>query len=223
MIRIVRDMLAVDTPDPRLIAFLQLHSEGNPFYIAEFLRAAIAKRLLRRDASGSWRYEADDGADIGALPLPAALRDIIAFRLAGLSKEAREIAEMVAVLGRETVGAVLDAALGRPRLLEGDAVLELVFRHVIEEHEPGTIRFVHDKIREIAYAGIAEGRRPSMHRAAGEALASYAERSGEVGQGLRLFRARGRARDVGRHVLRCGALLRARRRAVGGRPDARCH
>ncbi|MBL8739848.1 MAG: AAA family ATPase, partial [Myxococcales bacterium] len=108
MIRIVRDMLAVDTPDPRLITFLQLHSEGNPFFIAEFLRAAIAKRLLRRDESGSWRYEAEDGDDIGALPLPAALRDIIAFRLAGLSAEAREIAETVAVLGRETAGAVLE-------------------------------------------------------------------------------------------------------------------
>jgi len=181
MIRIVRDMLAVDTPDPRLIAFLQTHSEGNPFFIAEFLRAAITKRLLRRDGSGSWQYEVDDTHEhIDSLPLPAALRDIIAFRLAGLSAEARAVAEMLAVLGREAQGSVLDRAQRRTRLLEGDAVNELVLRNVVEEHEPGTIRFVHDKIREIAYASIDEGRRAGLHRSAGEALAAWAEPLGEA-------------------------------------------
>ena len=42
---------------------------------------------------------------------------------------------------------------------------ELVTRHVLEESEAaGRYRFVHDKLREMAHAGIPDERRRQMHR-----------------------------------------------------------
>ena len=54
----VADMLAMDRPPQAFTEFLGRESEGNPFFVAEYLRAAIAEGVLARDESGdagSWR------------------------------------------------------------------------------------------------------------------------------------------------------------------------
>ena len=46
---IVRDMLGSNEVDDRFVAHLARRSGGNPFFVAEFLRAAVAEGVLRRD------------------------------------------------------------------------------------------------------------------------------------------------------------------------------
>ncbi|NUP05938.1 MAG: protein kinase [Polyangiaceae bacterium] len=182
VVRVVSDMLAVEVPDPRLVSFLLARSEGNPFFIAEYLRAAIGRELLRRDDRGIWHYEAEggSGASIDALPLPRTIQDVIAMRIAGLSIEATNIARIMAVLGRELDDQLLDVALGTSRVLESDGLRELLRRQVLEDRGNGRVRFVHDKLREVTYGGIAEADRPAAHLAAARALESWGERAGEI-------------------------------------------
>ena len=82
---IVRDMLGVSELDERFVRFLAQRSEGNPFFIAEYLRTAVAEGLLQRDQAGRWRLAALSDADLaqpeqsgGILLLPAALRQLVA-------------------------------------------------------------------------------------------------------------------------------------------------
>jgi tetratricopeptide (TPR) repeat protein len=207
---IVGDMLALE-PAPRLFArHLARHSEGNPFFVAEYLRAAVAEGLLWREqgvwqvaeptgqAEGGARREEPAGtkqtfagarsdasrrataADYEAMPLPTTLRDLVSKRLDGLGRDARRLAEAAAVLGRESDLAVLGPMLGTRReapphdeaLL--DALDELLRRQVLEVPTPGRLRFVHDKIREVAYMRLRKDRRKSLHRAAAESITSGA-------------------------------------------------
>jgi serine/threonine protein kinase/tetratricopeptide (TPR) repeat protein len=171
----VRDMLALDRTPERFVRFLARHSEGNPFFVAEYLRTALQLGVLWRDALGRWQV-AEVGADAAdealyeMLPLPATVRELVGCRLDALDPDARRLAELAAVLGREVDPSVLGtmAGLGSAQGLAG--VLDLLERHVLEETEHGQVRFVHDKIREVAYERLDHARRQALHRAAAETI-----------------------------------------------------
>ncbi|HSP79306.1 MAG TPA: hypothetical protein VLQ93_12300, partial [Myxococcaceae bacterium] len=59
---------------------------------------------------------------------------------------------------------------GLGELQEWEAVEELRARHVLEDMGGGRLRFVHDKLREIAYEGISPERRRTLHREVALAL-----------------------------------------------------
>jgi serine/threonine protein kinase/tetratricopeptide (TPR) repeat protein len=167
---IVADMLAMNPPPDALVHVLHRRSEGNPFFVAELLRTAVAERLLYRE-QGAWRVVGGHGEDeYEALPLPGSLRDLVGRRLDGLSEPARALVEVAAVLGREVDGEILRpvSALGDADAL--GAVKELLSHQVVEEVRAGRFRFVHDKLREIAYARIPDERRRALHRGAAQAL-----------------------------------------------------
>jgi predicted ATPase len=178
---IIREMLATDEP-PRcrpgpaaeaphecLLRQLARRSQGNPFFVAELLRASVAGGMLYRDEGGCWRVHlpsAEAGED---LPLPESLHDLIVRRLDGLSPAARRCLETAAVFGRESEADLLEEA----GLLEADllaALQELLAAQVLEECQPGLFRFLHDKLREVVYAQVPAGRRRELHRAAALAV-----------------------------------------------------
>ncbi|WP_437590607.1 serine/threonine-protein kinase [Sorangium sp. So ce1000] len=181
--RMVRDMLALEEPPEAFLQYLFEQSEGNPFFIAEYLRAAIQERMIYRDEAYAWRIRA--GAEGAAaesvraprgsqppapLPLPGSLRELVARRLSGLSREALALARLASVLGRELEEPLLLGAAGLAEVEAMDALAELTRRHVLEETEPGRLGFVHDKLREIVYAGTPEPERRALHAAAARAI-----------------------------------------------------
>ncbi|XXX77898.1 AAA family ATPase [Sorangium sp. So ce134] len=182
--RMVRDMLALDEPPEPLVRYLFEQSEGNPFFIAEYLRAAIQERMIYRDEAYVWRIRASaEGAAAEALaraarasqpppslPLPGSLRALVARRLSGLSPGALALARLASALGRELEERLLLGAAGLAEVEAMDALAELAGRHVLEEAEPGQLRFVHDKLREVVYAGIPEPERRALHGAAARAI-----------------------------------------------------
>ncbi|WP_437636106.1 serine/threonine-protein kinase [Sorangium sp. So ce854] len=181
--RMVRDMLALDEPPEAFVRDLFEQSEGNPFFIAEYLRAAIQERMIYRDEAYAWRIRAgDEGAAAelsraarasqppATLPLPGSLRELVARRLSGLSPGALALARLASVLGREIEERLLLDAAGLAEVEAMDALAELADRHVLEATEPGQLRFVHDKLRETVYAGIAAPERRALHGAAARAI-----------------------------------------------------
>jgi serine/threonine protein kinase/predicted ATPase len=171
----VRDMLALAAAPEAFARFLARHSEGNPFFVAEYLRVAVAEGLLYRDAAGMWQV-AEEGEEeateavYAALPLPGSVRELVGRRLAGLSEPARGLLEAACVLGREA-DTELALRLAEQAGLPGAAVHlealdELIRRQVLEETGAGRLRFVHDKIREAAYERLGPRLRTGLHRAA---------------------------------------------------------
>ena len=171
--RMVSDMLAMDRPPEPFISFLLDQSEGNPFFIAEYLHAAVEEGLLARDGAGAWRIRQPPGATgsgIAALPVPRSLRDLVVRRLSGLGAPARALARMAAVLGRDMEERVLVAAASVEELEAMEGLAELAARHVLEGAGPGRLRFVHDKLRGILYGDIPQQERRALHAAAARAL-----------------------------------------------------
>ena len=179
VIEMVAGMLALREPPEALIDFLMEESAGNPFFIAEYLRAAIGERVLRRGASGQWSIGESAGTPESlrsALPMPGGMRDLMIRRIGQVSRAARALAEMAAVLGRELDGELLLDALvavdgrasERTDGTSGDraALDELRRAQILEEGERGRLRFVHDKMREHVYEALEPVRRSTMHHAA---------------------------------------------------------
>jgi tetratricopeptide (TPR) repeat protein len=168
---IVGDMLAMDRPPEAFVKVLARRSSGNPFFVAEYLRTAVAEGLLYRQR-GAWRVDAEQATEESyeALPLPGSLRELVGRRLHGLGADVGALVDVAAVLGREFDGDLLVAVAGVERDAALVAIKELLARQVIEETVPGRFRFVHDKLREIAYERVAEGRRASLHREAAHTI-----------------------------------------------------
>ncbi|UQA55960.1 serine/threonine-protein kinase PknK [Polyangium aurulentum] len=174
----VAGMLALGEPPMNLVGFLAERSDGNPFFVAEYLRAAIAEGLLGRDHVGRWQLRGESGDDEDRVPasltLPGTLAELIERRLGKLGDVDRALVDRAAVLGREFDAALLGATAALEEHVLLQALEELRVRQVIEEHKPGRMRFVHDKLREIALTNISPERRVELHRDAALALEARA-------------------------------------------------
>jgi len=172
---LVADMLAVDAPPPALIDFLAHHSRGNPFFVAEYLRTATAEGLLRRGAHQRLRLvrptdPSDASADVTELALPLTMPELVGRRLDGLSPVARRLATYASVIGRELDLEVLATAAGATEAQALEGVAELVARQVLEPTDDGALRFVHDKLCEIAYERQDTAELAVLHGAVGDAI-----------------------------------------------------
>ena len=171
---LISDMLA-SRASSELGHYVAAQSEGNPFFVAEYLRAAVEVGLLHRDGSGRWVLEQGNRrrAPELRLPLPGALRELVQRRIDGLSPDAAALLRAAAVMGREMdVASLLDAGgLGEARGF--DAIDELVRRHVLEDTGDERLRFTHDKLREVSYDAIDGDARPAVHRRVAEVLEAH--------------------------------------------------
>jgi hypothetical protein len=166
----VGDMLALDEVPALLIARISAASDGNPFFVAEYLRAAVDEGWIVRELGGTWRFAAS------ARPLPGSLRELLDLRLLALSAPARAMIEVASVLGRELEADLLVATAGLTETESVDALKELVARALFEELDRDRFRFAHEKLREAADDGLPADLRRVLHRRA--ALAIERRRSG---------------------------------------------
>jgi eukaryotic-like serine/threonine-protein kinase len=199
----VADMLALEHRPQLFVRFLARHSEGNPFFVAEYLRTAVAEGVLYRAEDGRWQVSETDAAVstealYERLPLPCSLRELVGRHLGSLSSEARALAEAAAVLGREVDTSLLARVSGHA---DGgaSAAAELLRRQVLEAAGAGSLRFLHDKLREVAYDRIEPARRRALHQEAAHALEASFGTGAEEHAAL-----------LGQHWERAGAALRAR-------------
>jgi eukaryotic-like serine/threonine-protein kinase len=160
---LVRDMLAVVDPPKTFISALTRASGGNPFFVAEYLRAAIVDGTLRRSETGAWRFDAVE------LPQAPRIEAIIGRRIDALSPDARAMLSALVVLDRN---ADTDVAAAMAELSDSDAleaVRELTARQIVETRER-IINVLHDALRETAYRRLERDTRRSLHRRAADLL-----------------------------------------------------
>ena len=168
VLRVASDMLgAKSVPEPHVEAIAD-RSRGNPFFVGECLRMLVAEGRLCREA-GRWAWTLD-GAPLDAL-LPLRIEDLLRRRIGAGAEDAAELLRVASVLGREVELPLVAGLAGMS--LDGVRrhVDELVEAQLLERAGADRARFVHDKIREVAYSGLAEERRRALHGAAAAALA----------------------------------------------------
>ncbi|MBI2567812.1 MAG: protein kinase [Candidatus Schekmanbacteria bacterium] len=189
----VADMLAMDQPPGELAERLHRYSEGNPFFVAEYLRAAIAAGLLQRDPQGRWQPAGEDWD----LALPKSLERLVQRRITDLPAAALKVAQAAAVVGREARLELLGTVTGLDEAELFLAWSELRRREVLDEASGGCLRFAHETIREATYAALSKEEREPLHRLVAEGLEGLV---GELDEHLS---------ELGRHWEEAGERERA--------------
>jgi len=139
-----------------------VRGEGNPFFLEELARAR--------------RQETDSRSDSA---IPTTVQDVLAARIDQLGAGDKSAVQVASVLGREFSLDLIES------VWDGDGALlpaldELKRREFLHEQHGGAERtfvFKHALTRDVAYDGLLEERRRSLHARAGAAVEhSYADR-----------------------------------------------
>lgn len=123
-------------------------TEGNPLFVVETMRA-------------QWT---DSGASATSLVLPPKVQAVIQARLAQLSRPARDLAGVAAIIGRSFSADVLSAACDYDEATVVRSMDELWQRRIVREQGVSSYDFTHDRLREVAYAELQPAHRRQLHR-----------------------------------------------------------
>lgn len=107
-----RQLLAELLPSGKLALdayrFILDRSDGNPYYMEEFLRLLIEQHYLQ-DEDGVWRTRAD--RPLKDLPLPDSLDSLIRSRVDSLTNQQRQLLQVLAVIGHSVSASLLSRTM----------------------------------------------------------------------------------------------------------------
>ena len=174
--RLFGDALSASTDDvASLAAFVCEKTAGNAFFVLQLLTMLYEANLVAFDAQAArWRW------DIEAIRRRGATDDVVELtsaKLLRLSSRALGCAKLAACIG-DTFGLALLSGLAREHggervdATEGTTesdLAESVREGLVVRRERG-YEFVHDRVREAAYALVPEAERPALHLDIGRQL-----------------------------------------------------
>lgn len=150
----VCEMLASDRGSDAWRELVLEEAAGNPFFVAEYLHAAVHTGALKRAPLGRW--EPVQGA---SLTTPGTLRKIFDGWFDALEPDTQRVVRLLSAAGREfEAGELFEPSSTTVRALQ-----HLTVRGVLEPAENGRLRFVHDRFRQHAYGTMPEDARSSSH------------------------------------------------------------
>jgi DNA-binding CsgD family transcriptional regulator len=143
--------LLPEPPSPSLVGAIHDRTMGSPFFVEELIAALTMRDALRVGRHGLELAERDE------VPVPETIREAVLVGLSDLSPAARQAAETAAVIGQSFD---LDVAAS---LAPEDGLAELAALGLLEEREPGQVRFRHALAQEALYAEVPWSRRRNLH------------------------------------------------------------
>ncbi len=199
---IVFDLVG-DSLGSRLLAQrLHKETEGNAYFVTEFLRALQAKGVITgRGANRKLTLEPDELAT-GHLEIPLGVRQMMKSRLDAVSKSDRRVLEVLAVGGREVDLDVLLDVLDEDEEDVLDVLDRLLAQGIIRERRAGELvlhSVTHRKFADVVYRDLDPDRRSRNHRqmaaalelhyaqnpAALEVVGEHYRRAGDAGKAYR--------------------------------------
>ena len=151
-----------------LVDEMYRHTEGNPLFVLETLRA------LRDDARLCWEDNRwREVQPVDQLPIPDSLRQIVQRRLARTSPSTRSILEVAAVIGNAFDLDVLEQAWGMGTEAVLEALDELLRCHLVREGQDPFARdyvFDHHLTRDLVLEALPSTRCQRLHRRVAQAL-----------------------------------------------------
>jgi class 3 adenylate cyclase/tetratricopeptide (TPR) repeat protein len=153
--------------DEKVGAAWMRQTEGNPFFIEELLRHLIEEGSLYQGPDGRWTTT-KPLADLG---VPHRVREVVARRLARLSKPAHQLLQAAAAFDGSFRFDVVQTMAGLSELEALDALDEvLAIRLLTPAGGPETYIFLRTLIRQTVYQEFSPSRQVRLHRRAAEAL-----------------------------------------------------
>lgn len=149
----------------RLVAYLERHAEGNPFFATELIRALKEKGLV---ALSGERWEL---AKLDRVVVPPLLQQVIELRVSRLGDATRTVLAIAAVIGQDVPLSLWSAVAGLEKAELFDTVDQAIDAHILEADDAGTVvRFVHALTRDALYDSIMPFRRSAWHSQVADAL-----------------------------------------------------
>lgn len=149
------------------LAFLYRHTEGNPLFIAQLLRALVEEGAIWYNGS-RWEW-----SPVSELRLPAGRRALIAQRLARFSSSTQAVLGTAAIIGREfDVSLLVGAGAGSEaavKLAISEASTAGLLRSTYERKVSG-FAFVHDEIAEVLVEMIPRTQLRQLHLRVAQSL-----------------------------------------------------
>jgi PAS domain S-box-containing protein len=154
-----------------LAKLLHAKTDGNPFFVIQFLSSLVEEGLLAFDHDGArWIWDIDR---IHAKDYTDNVVELMVGKLARLPIETQNALRQLACLGNIAESTALSMILGMSEE-QLDTVLWPARHQEMVERAGGAYRFVHDRIQEAAYALIPERLRGETHLRIGRLLAARA-------------------------------------------------
>jgi eukaryotic-like serine/threonine-protein kinase len=192
-----------DTLGSRLLAQrLHKETEGNPYFITEFLRSLVARKVIREvDGVHQLVLEAEEVAQ-DHLEIPPGVRQMMKSRLEGVKALDRTVLEVLSVGGRDMDLDVLLDVLDLDEEDVLDALDRLIKAGIVRERRSGETvlhTVTHRKFADVVYRDLTPERRANMHRkmaaalelhyaqnpAALEVVGEHYRRAGDAGRAYR--------------------------------------
>jgi DNA-binding CsgD family transcriptional regulator len=198
---IVMGMFGVDKSATRhFSALLYDRTRGNPFFVEETLKSLVQSETLKQ-TDGRWT-----GWQMETLQLPSTIRDVVSARVDRLSRNARTLANLAAVIGTrapyDTLARV--SGLSQPEIVAG--LDELLAQRVLEETgSVAAIRydFTHPLLQQVIYSELGQARAQMLHATIAEALeAHYGDAAPAHADELALHFARAHSPTLARKAVR---------------------
>ncbi|HEY7396116.1 MAG TPA: AAA family ATPase [Gemmatimonadaceae bacterium] len=160
------------------LAFLYRHTEGNPLFIAQLLRALVEDGAIWHSGI-RWEW-----SPVSELRLPAGRSALIGKRLSRFSSSTQAVLATAAIVGREFDIALLVAAGAGSepavKLALSEAVTAGLLTHT-RERKQGSFAFAHEEIAEVLVESIPRDRMQQLHLRVAQALErNRRDRAGEI-------------------------------------------
>ncbi|HET7291745.1 MAG TPA: sigma 54-interacting transcriptional regulator [Vicinamibacteria bacterium] len=178
---LVADCLKGDDEDTASLAELvTAKTEGNPFFVIQFLKSAWQEGLLRFDPAGRrfcFRLE-----EIEKAPMTQNVIDLMSRKLQRLSPRAQRVLTLAACVGNRFDLATLaivseqppEAAFAQLREALDEGLLLRSASYATASPDPDgpehAYEFLHDRVQQAAYARLPEDSRRRLHLAVGRLL-----------------------------------------------------
>lgn len=204
--QMVYELVGEDLASRVFAARLHRETEGNPYFVTEFLRTLMAKGVIARSGA-AWKLTL--GADeiaTGHLDIPPGIRQMMRSRLSVLKAKDRKVLDVLAVSGREVdLDVLLDVLLDWEEDDLVAAMDHLLGAGIIRERRVGqTVYYAvtHRKFADVVYRDMNPESRATLHKAIAEVLE------------LRYTNSPAALEVVGEHYRRAGDSARAYRYLV---------
>lgn len=181
VIQLVADILKCTPERARALAKLVLDkTNGNPFFINEFLRSLYVEKLLNFDyQQKAWQWNLEQ---IKAKGITNNVVELMVLQIQKLSDSTQQLLKLAACIGDrfdlETLAIVSEQSYLQTAALLQEAVTEGIVEPLgdryqaiaLEDESIVEYKFVHDRIQQAAYCSIATEQNQIVHRKVGQLL-----------------------------------------------------
>ena len=151
----------------RLTQLVHEKTEGNPFFVIQFLYALAEEQLLAFDhGAARWGWDIER---IRAKGYTDNVVDLMVAKLTRLPADTQTALQLLACLGDVAEITMLSIVLGIAAEQVQAALWEAVRQELVERLD-GSYRFIHDRVQEAAYSLIPDAARAADHLRIGRLL-----------------------------------------------------